>query len=94
MGRSEGVNVSNVEDAEAAEYQLANAWPPDGTSGIVTVKGRTFHRTVDCRGRQQGVREAAKKGRTSHPVEFVTAELARARRKGPCIRCWRDGEPT
>ena len=82
-----------MDDAQAADYQLANAWPPDGTTGIVTLKGRTFHRGVDCPGYQQGLREAAKKGRQSHPVEVVTAEVARTRGKGPCLRCWQGGRP-
>ena len=88
------MDVVVMEDAEAVEYQLANAWPPDGTTGVVTIMGRTFHRSVDCRGYQQGVRQAAKKGRTSHPVEVVTAEVARARRKAACSLCWRGGAPT
>ena len=81
-----------MRDAKAVEYQLRNKWPADDTVGIVTVKGRTFHADERCPGYQQGLREAARKGREMQPVEKVTAAAARAREKAPCSRCWRDGK--
>ena len=38
---TEETYVSNELSAETVEYQLANAWPPDETLGVVTIKGRT-----------------------------------------------------
>lgn len=77
-----------TDEAQGWGYQLEQPWPPPETMGMVTRKGRNFHRDENCSGYQQGVRNSIKRHHKLSPRETVTAEEAKDRGKGCCSVCW------